>query len=115
MTKARENFVTYSVFDKPRQITLGNKLLMMAYGHGDINAETCVNGQWLQHTLTDVRHTSDVVTNLFSVPSAANKGIVYWIDDKEYKIIRDDVMLVTGEIHHGLYKLNMRVIGLANE
>ena len=87
MTKARENFVTYCFFDKPRQITLGNKSLTMAYGYGNINVETCVNGQWLQHILTDVWYTPDVVKNLFSVPSVANKSIVYWLDDKECKII----------------------------
>ena len=53
--------------------------------------------------------------NLFSVLSAANKGVVYWLDDKECKIIRDDVVLVTGERQQGLYKLNMRLIGLASE
>ena len=75
MTTARDYFATYTAFEKPKPITLGNKSFMMAYGQGDINVETFVNGLWLKNKLTDVWYTPDEVKNLFSKPSSAKKGL----------------------------------------
>ena len=43
MTKARDYFATYTAFEKPKLITLGNhSAFMMIYGQDDINVETFV-------------------------------------------------------------------------
>ena len=110
MTKTREYFSSFSLYDKPKPVTIGNKSLMMAYGHGNVRIEAYVDGEWEQHTLLDVWYTPDVVKNLFSVPSAANKGIEYWLNNRECKLTRNNVVLATGERYQSLYKLNIRVL-----
>ena len=82
----------------------------MAYGQGDINVETFVNGLRLKNKLTDVQYTLDVLENLFSVPSAGSKGVEYWLNGKVCKIIKNGETIATSERHYGYYKLNMRVI-----
>ena len=39
MTKTREYFLSFSLYDKPKPVTIGNKSLMMAYGHGNVRIE----------------------------------------------------------------------------
>ena len=80
---------------------------MMAYGEGDIEVESCVDGQCLKHMLTNVWYTPDVVKNLFSVTSAADKGIEYYLDRYQCSLVKEETTLVVGERHEGLYKLHL--------
>ena len=54
MTKSKEWFVSYTAFDEPKSVILGNKQVMLAYGQGDIEIETLVDGFWQKHHLKDV-------------------------------------------------------------
>ena len=110
MTKSKDFFVSYAAFPEPRPVTLGNHKLMLAYGCGNIQVETLVNGKWKQYHLKDVWYTPDVVKNLFSVPTAADKGMEYWLDHSSCQITKNGETVVVGERHCGLYRLAMKVI-----
>ena len=110
MTKSKNFFVTYESFSEPKPVTLGNHKLMLAYGQGDINVETVVNNERQRHHLKDVWYTPDVVKNLFSVPTAADKGMQYWLDKRSCKITKNGETLVVGKRNGGLYQLVMKVI-----
>ena len=96
ITKSKNFVVTYESFSEPKPITLGNHKLMFAYGQGDINVETVVNNEQKKHHLKDVWYTPDVVKNLFSVPTAADKGMQYWLDKHSCKITKNGETLVVG-------------------
>ena len=110
MTKSKNFFVTYASFSEPKPITVGNHKLMLAYGQGDINVETVVNNERKKHHLKDVWYTPDVVKNLFSVPTAADKGMQYWLDKRSCNITKNGETLVVGNRNGGLYQLVMKVI-----
>lgn len=112
MTKTKEFYSTYNDFVEPQKIMLGNNKVMLAYGQGDIKVETLVNGQVQQHVLKDVWYTPDVVKNLFSLPSAADRGLQYWLDKNSCKVIHNGATVVEGERINGrgLYNLLIRVV-----
>ena len=110
MTKSKDYFVNYTSFNTPKPVTLRNKGVMMAYGEGDIEVESFVDGQCLNHTLKNVWYTPDVVKNLFSVPAAADKGIAYHLDRYQCSLVKENTTLVVGERHDGLYKLHLRAV-----
>jgi len=80
MTRMRSCYSSYAAFVEPKPITVGNQKQMLAYGQGDIFIEALVNGEWKLHCVKDVWCTPEVVKNLFSVPSATDKGVEYWSD-----------------------------------
>ena len=110
MMKSKDCFVSYTRFNTPKPVTLGNKGVMMAYGEGDIEVESFIDGQCLKHTLTNVWYTPDVVKYLFSVPAAADKGIEYHLDRHKCSLVKEITTLVVGERHDGLYKLQLRAV-----
>ena len=110
MTKSKDFFVSYAAFPEPKPVTLGNHKLMLAYGQGNIQIETLVNNEWKKYYLKDVWYTPDVVKNLFSVPTAADKGLEYWLDQRSCRITKNGETVVVGKRHGGLYKLILKVI-----
>jgi hypothetical protein len=110
MTKSADNFVSYIAFDEPKQITLGNQKLMLAYGRGDVMIEALVGNKWFKHCLKDVWYTPDVIKNLFSVPTAADKGFEYWLNKDSCRITQNGEPVIIGNRHHLLYKLSVRVV-----
>ena len=110
MTKSKDFFVSYTAFSEPKPVTLGNRKLMLAYGQGNIQIETLVNNEWKKYYLKDVWYTPDVVKNLFSVPTAADKGLEYWLDQWSCRITKNDETVVVGKRHGGLYRLILKVI-----
>jgi len=106
MTKSKDFFVSYTAFQEPRPITLGNNKPMLAYGKGDIHVET----GWKKCYLKDVWYTPDVVKNLFSVPTAADKGMEYWMDHSSCRISKNGETIVVGKRHRGLYRLQIQMI-----
>ena len=110
MTKSKDYLVNYTSFNTPKPVTLGHKGVMMAYGEGDIEVESFVNGVCLSHTLKKVCYTPDVVKNLFSVPAAADKGITYHLDRFQCSLVKENTTLVVGERHNGLYKLHLHAV-----
>jgi len=110
MTKSKNFVVSYTVFDEPKPIMLGNQKLMLAYGQGDIEVETLFDNIWRRHHLKDVWYVPEVVNNLFSVPTAADKELEYSLNCCECKITKNGNTLVVGERHRGLYKSIMKAI-----
>ena len=83
---------------------------MMAYGEGDIQVESFVNGACFSHTLKKVWYASDVVKKLFSVPAAAGKGITYHLNRFQHSLVKENRTLVVCERHNGLYKLHLHAV-----
>ena len=110
MTKLADSFVSYTAFNEPKQIMLGDQRQMLAYGHGDIMIETHVDNEWHKHYLEDVWYTPEVAKNLFSVPIAADKGYDHWLNKGSCRITYNGESIVVGIRHHSLYKLLLRVI-----
>ena len=110
MTKSHGFYTSYSTFREPKPVMTSNQRFMLAYGSGDIAVEALVDGVWTRHIMKDVSYTPDVAKNLFSIPSTADKGFEYWLDNKQCRIIRDGETFVVGERHQGLYRLCIRVL-----
>ena len=110
MTRSHEYFSSYNVFSEPKPVITGNQKIMLAYGSGDIIIEAQIAGVWSRHYLKDVWYTPEVVKNLFSIPSAADKGFNYWLDNKCCKITHEGETFIVGERHLGLYKLLIRTV-----
>lgn len=111
MTKLRTVYATYSAFDNPKPIIIGKShTQLLAFGQGDIKIKALVDGKWKQHCLKDVLYTPDVVKNLFSVSTAADKGAEYWLDKKSCRLTRNGETIVIGERCNKLYKLNIQIV-----
>lgn len=102
LTNLKDCYSSYSTFDEPKSIILGNKKLTLAYGQGDMQIESLVDGQWSQHVLKDAWYAPEVAKNLLSIPSAADKGLEYWLDKTTCRLIRNGETVVTGKRHGGL-------------
>ena len=110
MTKSSAYFASYTSFNAPKAIIVGNQHTMLAYGYGDIRIEALVDGVWYEHYLKDVWYVPDVVKNLFSVTTATDKGFVYRQDKQRCELVKDGKPLLTGERYHSLYKLHIRPV-----
>lgn len=110
MTKSKEFFTSYTPFDEPKRVMVGNQRTMLAYGYGDIQVKALVQGMWYDHYMKDVWYTPEVVKNLFSVPAAADKGLVYRLDKDRCELVKNGNVIVTGERNCSLYKLLIKPI-----
>ena len=97
MTKSQKFFTSCTVFDEPKPVVNENQKVMQVYGYGDIRIGAQVDGAELIHVMKDVWYTPEVVKNLFFIPSAADKGFEYWLDNKQCRIIRDSETFFVGE------------------
>jgi transposase InsO family protein len=110
MTKNRSFFSSYAAFDKPKPVVTGNQDVMFAYGSGEIQVTSDVDGVKSKHRLTDVWYTPDVIENLFSVPAAAAKGCEYWLTEERCELLLNGRVILTGHRDQGLYCLNIQVL-----
>ena len=69
-----------------------------------------MNNQWQGHLLKKVWNTPKVAKHLFSVSSAAAKGLEYWLDKKNCKLIYDGKKILVSEQSRGLYNLIIHVV-----
>ncbi len=109
MTKSKCYFESYSPFAEPRSIMIGNRMLMMAYGSGNIAVEALVDNVWKSCILKDVLFTPDCAENLFSVSTATEKGIEYWASRDSCRLTKAGATLVVGEKYRRLYRLFLRM------
>jgi len=111
MTYEDNLFVSYTNFEEPKPVRVGNNNIILAYGYGRINTEMFVNGKWIPSFLTDVWYVPKVGVNLFSLIIAEMKGYCICAENSQIKLIRDDVIVGTG-VREGksLYKMNMCVV-----
>ena len=60
-------FASYTRFDEPRPVRVGNIAVILAYGYGDINVQIFVNGKCTPAVLRNVWYVPELRVNLFSL------------------------------------------------
>ena len=112
MTNRREWFSDYQEFKTPTSIKIGNGDNIFAYGKGNIEIMTVVNGEGIEGTMYDVLFVPDLNQNLFSVKVVAKKGINFSIAENGKKCLftRDNIVIATGSDSGNLYKIDMNVL-----
>jgi len=83
MTYDNSLFVSFTNFDEPKSVRIGNNAVIMAYGYGRINVEMCVNGKWIPSFLSNVWYVPELGVNLFSLIVAEMKGYRVCADCRE--------------------------------
>jgi hypothetical protein len=94
MTPNRSKFKTYSKFDKPQKVGLGDGHTIDALGVGNIPITVRISRRETKIcTVYNVLHVPDLKVNLFSVKSAAEKNIIVqfghsrcWLKNKHGKV-----------------------------
>ena len=112
MTNRREWFCDFEEFTSPVDIKIGNGDSMYAYGKGNIEIDTFLEGGWKAGIMHDVLFVPNLKQNLFAVKVVAKKGIDFSITNngKQCLFIRDKEIVATGSDIGNLYKINLRVI-----
>ena len=108
MTFSGSIFKSFSKFDRPQKVGLGDGHVLDAVGTGDVKIRIRVSRDKTKFaTLHDVLHVPDLKVNLFSVRSAAERGFVVqfghtrcWVKDNQRKVH------ATGTLHGKLYYLD---------
>lgn len=75
ITNSAEYFKTYHHFDKPADITVGNKQKIPAYGCGNIEMCATIGTEQKSIELSDVLYAPDIGKNLLSASKAMMRGI----------------------------------------
>ncbi|CAK9813801.1 Retrovirus-related Pol polyprotein from transposon TNT 1-94 [Anthophora plagiata] len=112
MTHRRDFFSDFEKFEEPITIRLGNGDLTPAYGKGNVEIETYVNGKWIPGIMYDVLFVPKLSQNLFSIITVIRKGIDHAITEYGEKCVfsRDGAVIATGSIWGDLFKVNLRVV-----
>lgn len=77
MSDNRAAFINFKEIPKGTwPVAIANELSLWVLGKGDIKIKRRAHDQWLDGTLHDVLYIPDLITNLFSIGRAADKGIV---------------------------------------
>lgn len=110
VTSSANWFRSYTPFENPRALRLGDDRAMYAYGQGVIDVEMSVQGKWQRAHLNNVWYVPQAGQNLFSAGSALDHGYIE-IADKDKRVFKDKSGQVKAvSIRDGnLYKLLMRV------
>lgn len=112
MTYRRDIFTKFEKFEEPITIRLGNGELTPAYGKGNVEIETYVDGKCILGTMYDVLFVPKLSQNLFSIITVTRKGIDHAITEYGKKCVfsRDGIVIATGSIWGDLFKVNLRVV-----
>jgi len=94
MTYDDSLFVSYTNFDEPKPVRVGNNSVMQAYGSGRIDVEMCVNGKWTRTFLSNVWYVPELGVNLFSLIVAEMKGYSICAENSQIKLVHNDVVVV---------------------
>lgn len=111
MTHRRDWFSSYEEFAHPVNVKISNGDYMAAYGIGNIDLESYVDGNRLECTLQDVLYTPDLINNLFSTKCAGKKGIDCLITNfsKQCFLMKNKQIIAVGHEFGNLLKLDVRV------
>lgn len=89
----RQWFSSYKPFDNKVGVQIGHGSSMLAAGYGRI--ETSVGN------FENVFYVPQLVTNLFSIRSATQQGIVVQYSMNDVKFIKDGLIVLRGTLQHG--------------
>ncbi|KAK9680312.1 hypothetical protein QE152_g39194 [Popillia japonica] len=108
----RECFSTYSKFEVPKALRLGDGGCMHAEGQGQVNMEMLINDVWQPGHLTNVWYVPNSKQNLFSAGAALDKGLLEYSNHKVCEFKRKDNTVVAVGVRQvsGTYKLLARVV-----
>lgn len=101
MTPNKSWIREYSPFYEDKQITLGDDRRIPAKGSGTIKTSF---GE-----LRDVHYVPNLSANLFSIATAASRGIEARYDKDGIQLIKDNQIVLTGGKTQGVYALNFGI------
>ena len=104
-------FASYTSFDEPKPVRVGNNAVILAYGYGSINVEMFVNGKSIPSVLTNVWYVPELGVNLFSLIIAEMQGYSICAENGQIQLTRNGVIAAVG-VRQGksLYKMMMHVV-----
>ena len=103
------DFTTYTPFESPRQIALGNSTLIKSLGEGTVLLNCIVEGKPVKRTVNNVQYVPDLMYGLLSGKCLNRKGFLVVLEGGGCKIIhRNGTLLVEALPTSGrLYFLNL--------
>ena len=116
ITNSAEYFKTYRHFDRPAEITVGNKQTIPAYGCGDIDMIAMVGNVQKSIELTDVLYAPEIGKNLLSASKAMKRGISNFGDSDDMicrffrKETPDNILLEAPCSSNGLFELRAKPV-----
>jgi hypothetical protein len=110
MTSNRDLFTTFTNFDKPTSVELGNNHIIYAEGRGTIQMELEVKNRRMNGTLTDVLYVPKLRKNLFSIGKAISKDLTLQIQQNEATIYNRRKPVMQATKRNSLYFINGHAI-----
>jgi hypothetical protein len=113
ITANKQYFHSYEKFAVPEEISLGKRnVSMQAHGQGTVKIQVYLNNSWSEAELRNVLYVPDAKMNLFSVKSVVKRGFSVKFDESSVNINERSTgkTVMVGNVSHGLYVLDMRVI-----
>lgn len=109
MTHNKDYFLTYEIFEIPREVQIGNGEMIHAYGQGTINVEMKVNGTWQKNHLQNVWYVPKIGRNLFSIGKTMDKGFEFKANRDSCIFVKNGTVRLVGKrTPRGLYILKLR-------
>ncbi len=105
----KSEFITYTPFDSPRKIRLGNASLIPALGEGTISITCSANGIHVQCQIQNVQYIPNLTYGLLSCKVLSWRGLSVVFKDGGCKILHGDrsVIAESLKISNQLYFLTM--------
>ncbi|KAF5282306.1 hypothetical protein FQR65_LT14360 [Abscondita terminalis] len=112
MCNNRNIFTDFETFSETVNVNIGNGEKVSVLGKGTVEIECLVQGEWTPAKICDVLYTPNMICNLFSVKTAAKKGIDFIIKNagSECVFTLNGKVVATGTDVGDLFKMNLRVI-----
>lgn len=109
MAKKIEWYTSFTKFQKPLQVCMGNDSTMNALGTGTIYFEAFVDGEWKLCHMDNVLYTPEGRRNLFSVSSAMDKGLDFHSSKDKCEFRNNGIVKACGIRSGNLLKMLIRV------
>src|SRR5436190_14306075 len=106
----KKYFDTYSEFQKPVKVTVGNGEVIEAIEEGSIRVMVNIGRQRKVKTLENVWYVPKLGRNLMSVSHSTSKGLVFKAYKDKCVFLRYNIPQVFGHRQNGLYELEFDVI-----
>lgn len=109
-------FDTYSKFQEPLPVRIGNGKRIFAEGSGNINILAFNGTEWKKKYLSNVLHVPELTYNLFSLGATLDKGMTHRLTSKTCEIINEGNVVAMEEKRNRLFCLiKFKVIAGNNE
>ncbi|GLV46384.1 hypothetical protein CBL_20727, partial [Carabus blaptoides fortunei] len=86
---------TFTYFEKPRKVKVGNNDFIEALGEGNIEIKAFNGATWKSATIKKVLYVPDIANNLFSEGAALDKGLKYESDKDECTFYKNETVVAT--------------------